>query len=125
MGRRLSPAPSILSRQTRLRSRPGNSTSSTRGLARQVADQWRGFEQWGLYYVMVGKGIREIGIHYNLYPATAWDEEEEVIEEECSDYPVLISVCNAKNLDFYDNLFIEDPEFQGILIEREIDEDGD
>ena len=105
-----------------------NDVTSVRDkLARLLDMEFKGVQsdQWGLYYVTVGKGIREIGIHYNLYPATAWDEEEEVIEEEYSDYPVLISIYNATNLDFYDKLFIEDPEFQGVLIEREIDEDGD
>jgi len=85
-------------------------------------------DAWGFYCETdVEWGQRsEIGIHSNELPlGSPIDEPGFFNEPEFKDYPMLINVYDAKSIEFYDKLFIEDPEFQGVLIERDIEENGD
>jgi len=84
-------------------------------------------DSWGSYYRTSSPPgeISEIGIHYNLEPAGAPGEVDELMDAEYPDYPVLISVHDAESLDFYDELLTQDPEFRGVLIYRDIEEDDD
>lgn len=83
-------------------------------------------DQWGLYFMSQG-ATPQIYIYTNLFPITAPDEEgeERWSAENHKKYPILVSVYDARDMDFYDKLFTNDPEFQGVLIERDIDEDDE